>query len=410
MVEENDRPADSGFVEISGRFEISEDAELISHTASSDIYKVVYGGIRRVLKVPAVHNRDSKLYSDMLRKEWEILSNLSHPGVVMPVGIQRLADGKEGIVQEWIDGVTLNEFLSGNPERSVRRSLAIQMLDIVGYLHSKGVAHRDIKPTNLMVTNDGNRLKLIDFNLADMAAHTRLKFPAGTDGYMSQHQKETYAPSLSDDMFALGKVLEEVLSDRTSRKIAKRCAEGYYDNALKVKESLQNVWARPGRRKSLLRIIIIATIACGIVAVISVNLFTDKLEAQRKMLTADIRAQKEAAEVARQKSDSIHREDSLALNKIKEEQALVRELQVQHEAQVTEIYKGGEAGIDKIWKNSENIENTYDLHQESQKFVKAYVAEQSHLLSEVEVTTLERVMTERWKKHSDLWRKTQQKN
>lgn len=410
MIELSKSAADSGFVEVPRQIFVTEGAELISHTSTSEIYKVVYGGIRRVLKVASSGNPVSGLYSDMLLKELEILSNLSHPGVVMPVGTQSVSDGREGILLEWIDGETLDSFLSNDPDRQMRYSLAIQLLDIVAYLHSKGVVHRDIKPANLMVTHDGARLKIIDFNLADMPAYMRLKFPAGTEGYMSEHQKTTCSPSITDDLYAIGTVLEDILNDKASKKIAKRCREGYYERASDIADALKKARRRPMQILRGVKIALIAMTACGLVILVSANIFTRKLDMQREAMSADMSRQQAQAQIERQKYDSIHREDSLSLQRMKEERELERQKEAEHEAKVGEIYRGGETGIDRIWRNSDNIGNTYDLHMESQEFVHSYIAKHSDSLSDTEVTTLERLMNNRWKKHSDSWRRIHQDN
>lgn len=405
---DTEEQVDSGFIGIPELIADSEASELISATSTSHIYKIISGSIRRVLKTIAPPNRDSLLYTDMLRKEWEILSGLSHPGIVIPIQILKLDDGSTALILEWIDGTPLDKFLSMPQDTSVRRSLALQLLDIVAYLHAKGIVHRDIKPTNLMVTHNGCRLKLIDFGLSDMSAYTHQKFPAGTTGYMSSHQMQSYSPLFSDDMFAVGRVLENILADKGSKRIARRCAEDEYLNASDVATALKKVWARPTKIKNILRTAFITLTAGMVVAGVSIYIFTNLLSKQHKALTADIQNQKEIVKKTRLRADSIHRADSLSLLKLQNEQRAALVKKKQQEALFNNIRKKGEEGIDKIWRDADKADNDYEFQFESNNYINQYVSDHSGTLSEIETTTLERIMKDRWKKHSDIWRKKHQ--
>lgn len=399
---------DSGFVGIPKQMAESEASELICATSTSHIYKIIAGGMRRVLKTTAPHNQHSKLYADMLRKEWEILSVLSHPGIVIPVQLLNLDDGAPALMLEWIDGEPLDKFLSEKRDMSVRRSLVLQLLDIVSYLHAKGIVHRDIKPANLMVTHDGFRLKLIDFGFADMKAYTRQKFPAGTQGYMSSHQMQSYSPLFSDDLYAIGKVLPLIIDDKGTKRIARKCAENEYLSPADVATALRRLWARPAKIRNVLRAALIVLIACVAVAGLTISIFTDLLSRQREALTADIQNQKEIVISTRLRADSIHRADSLSLVKLQDEQRESLEKKRLQEARFNNIRKKGEAEIDRIWSNADNMENSYDLHKASNDFINKYVSNQSAKLSEVETATLERIMKDCWKKHSDIWNEKHQ--
>ena len=90
---------------------------------------------------------------------------LQHQSVVQVTGLEtvKLPDGRTAlcIISEWIDGVTLSEYLkgtSGSSEPSVneRRRVAEELAEAVAYIHSQQVVHRDLKPSNIMITNNGN--------------------------------------------------------------------------------------------------------------------------------------------------------------------------------------------------------------------------------------------------------------
>lgn len=211
---ENEHGAFSGFVGeplpetveggASGAF------ELLHTTAMSTLWTAVAGGRRRVYKALSEGVRNNPVYSRLLRKEFDIMSKLSHPGVVSVLGFSDFDPIGSAIEMEWIDGTTLERWLAGNPDKRARRRVADQIFDAVGYLHSKGIVHRDLKPTNIMVTHDGEFVKIIDFGLADTKSHTELKNPAGTEAYMSEHQKQSFDPRLGDDIYALRVIMGQI--------------------------------------------------------------------------------------------------------------------------------------------------------------------------------------------------------
>lgn len=127
-------------------------------------------------------------YHEMLVKEFDIMSRLQHPGVVQAVNMEDVDGLGMCIVMEWVDGVTLKEWLQGDTTRDERRQVASQLMDALAHIHQQGVVHRDIKPSNIMITNTGMAVKVIDFGLADTDQHAVLKQPAGTVSYMAPEQ------------------------------------------------------------------------------------------------------------------------------------------------------------------------------------------------------------------------------
>ncbi|MBR2146141.1 MAG: protein kinase, partial [Muribaculaceae bacterium] len=108
-------------------------------------------------------SRNKLIYQEMLRKEFDIMMRLQHPGVVQTIGMETVKTLGQCIVMEWIEGVTLKKWLEGENSRYERLHVAEQLLDTLAHIHSHGIAHRDIKPTNIMVTTNGKNVKIIDF-------------------------------------------------------------------------------------------------------------------------------------------------------------------------------------------------------------------------------------------------------
>lgn len=157
----------------------------------------------------------------MLRKEFDLLLGMEHPGVVSVNNLEEVEDLGPCIVMQYIDGPTLRQWLMGHPPLELRMDIAKQLLDTVAYIHSKGVVHRDIKPDNIMITRIGQRAVLIDFGLADTDDYAILKHPAGTPSYISAEQQTDCRPDIRNDIFSLGKVLMEVLPERRFARVFK---------------------------------------------------------------------------------------------------------------------------------------------------------------------------------------------
>ena len=156
------------------------------------------------------------------KREREILASLNHPFIA------RLLDGgvtPEGLpffVMEYVEGVSVLEFASReNLSINDRLRLFTQICEAVGFAHRNFIVHRDIKPNNIMVTNDGIP-KLLDFGLAKMInpnfAETDVLQPdtaflAMTPAYASPEQMRGQPITTASDIYSLGVVLFELLTN-----------------------------------------------------------------------------------------------------------------------------------------------------------------------------------------------------
>ena len=86
-----------------------------------------------------------------------------------------------------VDGMNLRQWLeTAKPNKRERKRVMNQLIDAVSYMHANQVVHRDLKPDNVMITRNGENVKLIDFGLADMDQYANLKQPSCTPGYKMQ--------------------------------------------------------------------------------------------------------------------------------------------------------------------------------------------------------------------------------
>ena len=181
---------------------------------------------RRIVAIKCVRPefRDNPLYWDMLRKEYEIGHSLNHPNIREYYSLDN--DPELGICleMEWVDGDSLDLLLSEcRRNTELRDKITRQILDAVRFMHLKQVIHRDLKPGNILVTRNGQNVKLIDFSLSDSDSHLVLKGNAGTARYASPEQKECGPADFRSDIFSIGVILSEMSDSRRYRNVSRKC-------------------------------------------------------------------------------------------------------------------------------------------------------------------------------------------
>ncbi len=144
-------------------------------------------------------------------------ASLHHPGIatVFDFGESETEDGLPFLVMEYVEGRTLSEILTGGAlDPATAREYIHQAATALAEAHSRDLVHRDIKPGNLLVTDDGV-VKITDFGIAragDGMALTETGQLIGTPSYISPEQAEGRAATPASDVYALGGVLFECLT------------------------------------------------------------------------------------------------------------------------------------------------------------------------------------------------------
>ena len=116
------------------------------------------------------------------------------------------------------------------------------------YIHNKQLIHKDLKPNNILITYNGNNVKLIDFGLADCDDYEILKIPAGTEKYLAPEQLDPNATlDCRTDIYSLGIIIEElatILKDRKLASIAQKCTcqnpNSRFNNTAEIVETLKS--------------------------------------------------------------------------------------------------------------------------------------------------------------------------
>lgn len=186
-----------------------------------------YGRLH-ILKVLKAECRGVTLYEQALRKEFDIACPLEHPHICRIMSMEDFPDLGNAIVMEYVDGMPLGEWMDTpycTPKEVYK--IAAELCDALEYLHRRQLVHRDLKPANILITHQGNHVKLIDFGLADGDGYEVLKGPAGTLRYMApEAMRNDGHTDLRADIYSLGIILSELadkIGDRRMQAVAKRC-------------------------------------------------------------------------------------------------------------------------------------------------------------------------------------------
>lgn len=209
-------------------------------------------------------------YEGHLRKEYEIGRTLNHPNICPVLDFINISALGNCIVMQWIDGESLADLLRNRPDRSkglsaksLSRKIILELCDALEYLRRNQIIHRDLKPGNIMITRNGQNVKLIDFGLADSDWYAVLKNPAGTNGYISPEQMAGESVDCRTDIYSLGKIMQRMgVYSRIAAVCATEDRGKRYGSASEVRSAI----LREERRTRWFWILLIASWLCMILS------------------------------------------------------------------------------------------------------------------------------------------------
>jgi formylglycine-generating enzyme required for sulfatase activity len=170
---------------------------------------------RVALKVLKPHLAHDELYLAALEHEGAVLEGLKHEHIVGYRGLVRRPGEPPALVLEYVEGGSVEALIAAGPTAPAQVIPLIEgALQALTYAHAKGVVHRDIKPTNLLLNAQG-KVQVVDFGVAkrtDSAQHTSHGNPVGTWAYMAPERFEGDPATARTDLYALGLVAWELLA------------------------------------------------------------------------------------------------------------------------------------------------------------------------------------------------------
>ncbi len=199
---------------LDGRYEL---LELIGVGGMADIYKAKDITDERTVAVKILKNEfaASEDFLRRFRNESKAIALLSHPNIVKIYDVG-FTDKIQYIVMEYIDGITLTEYIARQGVLKWRDAVhfTTQVLRALQHAHDRGIVHRDVKSQNVMLLSDGT-IKVMDFGIARFNRETDKTMSEkaiGSVHYISPEQARGEMTDEKSDIYSVGVMLYEMLT------------------------------------------------------------------------------------------------------------------------------------------------------------------------------------------------------
>jgi tRNA A-37 threonylcarbamoyl transferase component Bud32 len=190
--------------------------EQLGQGGMATVYKAYHAGLDRYVAIKVLHAafREDPSFTARFSREARVVAKLEHPNIV-PIYDYSEFEGQPYLVMKFIEGETLKARLARGPLSAAE---AVRVIEAVGaalsYAHGKGILHRDVKPSNVLLTPDGG-IYLADFGLARIAQSGESTLSSdmllGTPHYISPEQAQGMKNlDAGTDIYSFGVVMYEL--------------------------------------------------------------------------------------------------------------------------------------------------------------------------------------------------------
>ena len=264
--------SDSGFIAPEGFSAEWRDISLLQQRRQNTIYTAKRYGKRYLLKGISPEYQSFTDIRLLQEKEFSFGISLNHPNIADTYSLEEVPTLGRCIVMEYVDGMTLAEWLNTSPSRAMRERVLAQLLEVLEYIHSLQLVHHDLKSSNILITRNGQNVKLIDFGLSD-----------------TDCTSDTNDACIDIQLF--GNILT-LLFPKRYRLIAHACQQGKFANIAALKQSFRHrqIW-----RKSVPYLIsIICVVICSLLLFQRMSL---KLREQKMLETINYHVNQEISKL-----------------------------------------------------------------------------------------------------------------
>jgi serine/threonine-protein kinase len=248
------------------------DYSIIPSSGIFEFVKCHQGDRYVVLKGLKEPYRNKVQEQNLLKKEFRTVQHLDHPHIEKYIDFIDHPDYGKCIVLEYIEGRSLIEYIAEKHTFEEKKNVVEQIADALSYIHEKNIVHRNLKPSNVLLTKD-NQVKLIDFrvsyadNLSDPSSSLKYAAPEQRDGTISVDGRT--------DIYSLGMIMKELgFYAEYPDVIDKCCRFGRSERYLDIESFLRDLNHEGNEGHSKMKSVLLIGVIIIAVIIVAVVLFS----------------------------------------------------------------------------------------------------------------------------------------